>query len=127
MNGEKDARGAPNVVIGANDPATLAGMRLALEADGIAVSAEVHSLQELVEAVERAMNRDALFRPKTARRLADMFEQGFEGAKIASAGREELRALAFREVEEARLFELALRERVRALVPTGAEQEEVVA
>jgi len=53
MNGEKDARGAPNVVIGANDPATLAGMRLALEADGIAVSAEVHSLQELVEAVER--------------------------------------------------------------------------
>jgi len=40
---------------------------------------------------------------------------------------QELRALAFREVEEARLFEIALRERVRALVPTGAEQEEVVA
>ena len=53
LKGEKDARGAPNVVIGANDPATLAGMRLALEADSISVCAEVHSLQELVEAVER--------------------------------------------------------------------------
>ena len=40
---------------------------------------------------------------------------------------QELRALAFREVEEARLFELALRERVRALVPIDAEDEEVVA
>ena len=45
--------GAVEVVIGANDPATLAGMRIALEADGLRVSAEVHSLQELIEAVER--------------------------------------------------------------------------
>lgn len=49
----RDGHGAPNVVIGAKDPATLAGMRIALESDGIAVVGEVHSLQELVEAVER--------------------------------------------------------------------------
>ena len=49
----RDDQSAPNVVIGANDPATLVGMRMALESDGIAVVAEVHSLQELVEAVER--------------------------------------------------------------------------
>jgi DNA-binding NarL/FixJ family response regulator len=52
LNGERDL-GAPNVVIGAKDPATLAGIRIALEADGVAVVAEVHSLQELVDAVER--------------------------------------------------------------------------
>lgn len=46
-------RGSPNVVIGANDPATLVGMRMALEADGIAVVGQVQSLPELVEAVER--------------------------------------------------------------------------
>src|SRR5919109_4991273 len=45
--------GTPNVVIGANDSATLVGMRMALEADGVAVVGEVHSLSELVEAVER--------------------------------------------------------------------------
>jgi DNA-binding NarL/FixJ family response regulator len=47
-----DEKGAVDVVIGANDSATLAGMRIALEADGLRVSAEVHSLQELIEAVE---------------------------------------------------------------------------
>jgi DNA-binding NarL/FixJ family response regulator len=46
-------QGEPNVVIGANDHATLVGMRMALESDAIAVVAEVYSLQELVEAVER--------------------------------------------------------------------------
>ena len=50
--GEKTG-GGPNVVIGANDPATLAGMRIALEGDGLTVSGEVHSLQELLDAVER--------------------------------------------------------------------------
>jgi DNA-binding NarL/FixJ family response regulator len=40
-------------VIGANDAALLAGIRIALEADGVIVSAEAHSLQELVAAVER--------------------------------------------------------------------------
>jgi DNA-binding NarL/FixJ family response regulator len=45
--------GTPNVVIGAKGPATLAGMRMALEADGICVCAEVHSLAELIESVER--------------------------------------------------------------------------
>ena len=45
--------GTPNVVIGASDPATLVGMRMALEADGVAVVGEVHSLPELVDAVER--------------------------------------------------------------------------
>src|SRR5258708_40138219 len=34
----------------------------------------------------------------------------------------ELRALSFTEVEEARMFELALRERVRTLVAIGDEQ-----
>jgi DNA-binding NarL/FixJ family response regulator len=53
LNGENGGREAPNVVIGANDPATLAGMRMALEADGLRVCAEVHSVQELIEAVER--------------------------------------------------------------------------
>ena len=33
----------------------------------------------------------------------------------------ELRALSFTEVEEARMFELALRERVRTMVPAGNE------
>jgi DNA-binding NarL/FixJ family response regulator len=45
--------GEPRVVIGANDPATLVGMRIALEAGDIAVAAEVQSLEDLVEAVER--------------------------------------------------------------------------
>jgi DNA-binding NarL/FixJ family response regulator len=53
LSGDKNGAKAPNVVIGANDAATLAGMRIALEADGLTVSGEVHSLQELVEAVER--------------------------------------------------------------------------
>jgi len=53
MKGEKLTTGGPQVVIGANDSATLAGMRMALEVDGVGVCAEVHSLQELVEAVER--------------------------------------------------------------------------
>jgi hypothetical protein len=39
---------------------------------------------------------------------------------------EELRALSFIEVEEARMFELALRERVRALVPIDDEQSVAV-
>jgi DNA-binding NarL/FixJ family response regulator len=43
----------PDVVIGANGPATLAGLRLALQADGFTVCAEVGSVKELVEAVER--------------------------------------------------------------------------
>ncbi|HXT61520.1 MAG TPA: hypothetical protein VN696_00655, partial [Pyrinomonadaceae bacterium] len=38
---------------------------------------------------------------------------------------QELRALAFAEVEDARMFELALRERVRVIVSMG--EEEVVA
>jgi DNA-binding NarL/FixJ family response regulator len=45
--------GEPRVVIGASDPATLVGMRIALEAGDIAVAAEVQSLEDLVEAVER--------------------------------------------------------------------------
>jgi DNA-binding NarL/FixJ family response regulator len=44
---------APNVVVGANEPATLVGIRMALEAADIAVAAEVLSLSELVAAVER--------------------------------------------------------------------------
>ncbi len=39
---------------------------------------------------------------------------------------QELRALSFKEVEEARLFELALRERVRTLVPIYDEEVAVV-
>jgi DNA-binding NarL/FixJ family response regulator len=52
-NGEKNEAGAVDVVIGANGAATLAGMRMALESDAIRVCAEVHSLEELIEAVER--------------------------------------------------------------------------
>jgi DNA-binding NarL/FixJ family response regulator len=51
--GAENGTGIPNVVIGANGAATLAGMRLALEADGIRVAGEVHSLTELIESVER--------------------------------------------------------------------------
>jgi DNA-binding NarL/FixJ family response regulator len=50
---EETVCGELSVVIGANDPATLAGMRIALEAADIGVTAEVRSLNELVEAVER--------------------------------------------------------------------------
>ncbi len=35
---------------------------------------------------------------------------------------QELRALSFKEVEEARMFELALRERVRTLVEVSDEE-----
>lgn len=51
--GAENGRRAPNVVIGANGAATLAGMRMALEADAVRVCAEVHSLEELIESVER--------------------------------------------------------------------------
>jgi hypothetical protein len=34
---------------------------------------------------------------------------------------QELRALSFTEVEQARMFELALRERVRTMVPMNSE------
>ena len=44
--------GPPKVVIGANEPATLVGMRLALEAGAISVAAEVQTLADLVEAVD---------------------------------------------------------------------------
>ena len=39
---------------------------------------------------------------------------------------EELRALSFAEVEEARMFELALRERVRALISTSKDQGSII-
>jgi len=45
--------GNPTVVIGALDAAMLAGMRIALEADGIAVRGEGRSLHDLLAAVER--------------------------------------------------------------------------
>jgi DNA-binding NarL/FixJ family response regulator len=51
--GAENGAGQPNVVIGASGPATLAGMRLALESDAIRVCAEVHSVDELIESVER--------------------------------------------------------------------------
>lgn|SRR5262245_38445110 len=45
--------GAPKVVIGANDPATLVGMRIALEAGDIEVVGQVQTLNQLFEAIER--------------------------------------------------------------------------
>jgi DNA-binding NarL/FixJ family response regulator len=45
--------GAPNVVVAESDPATFAGIRMALEAGGLSVSDRVHSLAELIDAVER--------------------------------------------------------------------------
>lgn len=50
---EQKTGGGPKVVIGANEPATLVGMRLALEAAAITVAAEVQSVPDLVEAVQR--------------------------------------------------------------------------
>jgi hypothetical protein len=49
----------------------------------------------VVEAIERAMNREALFRPKTAARLSELLEHGFEAGKIAALEREQVQALAF--------------------------------
>jgi DNA-binding NarL/FixJ family response regulator len=53
MGTAKRVDGAPKVVIGANDPATRVGMRLALEAGDIEVVGEVQSLNQLFEAIER--------------------------------------------------------------------------
>src|SRR4051794_20736046 len=53
INAENQAAPLPRVVIGANDAATLAGIRMALGSDGVEVCAEAHSLAELVEAVGR--------------------------------------------------------------------------
>jgi DNA-binding NarL/FixJ family response regulator len=53
INAENQAAPSPRVVIGANDAATLAGIRMALGSDGVEVCAEAHSLEELVEAVGR--------------------------------------------------------------------------
>jgi DNA-binding NarL/FixJ family response regulator len=50
---DASARGAPNVVVAENDPATLAGIRMALEAGGVTVCAPVQSLQQLIDAVDR--------------------------------------------------------------------------
>jgi DNA-binding NarL/FixJ family response regulator len=44
--------GAPKVVIGANDSATLVGMRIALEAGDIEVVGQVQTLNQLFEAIE---------------------------------------------------------------------------
>ena len=45
------------------------------------------------------------------------------GPRVLARGHldQELRALAFKEVEEARMFELALRERVRDLAPLSED------
>jgi DNA-binding NarL/FixJ family response regulator len=53
MGTAKNVSGAPKVVVGANDPATLVGMRLALEAGDIEVVGEVQTLNALFEAIER--------------------------------------------------------------------------
>jgi DNA-binding NarL/FixJ family response regulator len=46
-------RGRTTVVVGANDPATRAGIRVALASDRIRIAAEVDSASELVLAVQR--------------------------------------------------------------------------
>ncbi len=51
----------------------------------------------VIDAVERAMNKDAMFRPKTARRLAELFERGFEAAGVVAATAEEVQQVAFPE------------------------------
>jgi len=48
-----DRRSRVRVVVGANEPATLAGIRMAFEADGMRVCAEAGSVHDLVQAVER--------------------------------------------------------------------------
>jgi DNA-binding NarL/FixJ family response regulator len=50
--GSNRKSGAPKVVIGANDPATLVGMRIALEAGDIEVVGQVQTLNQLFEAIE---------------------------------------------------------------------------
>jgi serine/threonine-protein kinase len=49
----------------------------------------------VIDAIERAMNKEALFRPKTAARLSELLEQGFESARIATLEREQVQAVAF--------------------------------
>lgn len=50
--GSNGKQGAPKVVVGASEPATLVGMRIALEADGIEVVGQVQTLNQLFEAIE---------------------------------------------------------------------------
>jgi DNA-binding NarL/FixJ family response regulator len=50
--GSESKLGAPKVVVGASEPATLVGMRIALEADGIEVVGQVQTLNQLFEAIE---------------------------------------------------------------------------
>ena len=57
----------------------------------------------------------------TAIGVAAWLRFGFIRSAIAPH-RTELRALSFAEIEEARRFEMALRERVRALVLIGDEE-----
>jgi Protein kinase domain len=54
-----------------------------------------HVPQGVAETVERALNKDAMFRPKTARRLGEMFDQAFQAAGARSASREDLQQTAF--------------------------------
>ena len=53
MNSHAKGNVAIKVVVAENDPATCAGIRMALEAGGVSVGACVESLVELIEAVER--------------------------------------------------------------------------
>jgi DNA-binding NarL/FixJ family response regulator len=53
MGSNSKVDGAPKVVVGANDPATLVGMRIALEAGDIEVVGQVQTLNQLFEAIER--------------------------------------------------------------------------
>ena len=52
-NHRTDVRGSVALVVGARDPAMRAGIRMAVESDGIRVCAEADSAQELITAVER--------------------------------------------------------------------------
>jgi DNA-binding NarL/FixJ family response regulator len=51
--GGKHRADSPRIIIAANDPATLVGLRMALEADSLRVCDEVGSVHDLIEAVER--------------------------------------------------------------------------
>jgi DNA-binding NarL/FixJ family response regulator len=111
-SGGNDGLGRPNVVIGANEPATLAGIRLALEGNGVHVCAEVRSVQELVAAVDRCA-------PDLCLIDADLEGDGIRGtAKVAARAPQVAVVLLVAEAGEDRFLD-AMRAGAAGYVPTS--------
>jgi serine/threonine-protein kinase len=54
---------------------------------------EHHVPEPVIEAIERAANKNVLFRPKSARHVLDLFEEAFKRAGVGMVGSRELAAL----------------------------------